>query len=356
MSRKVRVGIVGFGAIARMYYDCFKEVGNSEVIAVADVNEKNLESAKNEYGIQHVFKDWKEMLKKVKDLDAVCVCTPNKLHYKPTIDALKAGKHVLVEKPMAMNAKEAAEMVKVSREAKKVLQVGFQWRFSSTAQYIKNYINAGVLGDICYIRVQALRRRGVPNWGVFGRKELQGGGPLIDIGVHMLELAHYLAGSPQPVAARGACYTYLGNKKCDVACRWPDWDYKTYTVEDLATGYIVFENGMTLSIESSFIAHIEKDLHNVQIFGTKGGANFDPPCIFTDMNGYMVNIEPDYLPGSDGPFKYVFVCKVRHFVECILDGKPCISSGEDGLVIQQMLDAIYESAEKKKEVKIKSLL
>ncbi len=353
MSKKVRVGIIGFGGIGKTHLRYLQPVENAEVIAAADINEENLKSAREEFGIKYTFKNWNEMLK-LKELDAVCVCTPNKLHYKPTIDALNAGKHVLVEKPMAMNAKESAKMVETAKKKKKILQIAFQWRFTPNAQFLKRQFDEGVFGNVCYVRVQALRRRGIPNWGVFGRKELQGGGPMIDIGVHLLEMAHYIVGSPKPVSARGACYTYIGNKKSEVVCPWPNWDYKTYTVEDLAVGFLTFENGMTLAIESSFAAHIEKDTYNVQIFGTKGGATFEPARVYTDMNGYMMNIEPGYLPAGDNWFQYGFEYKMRHFIECIADGKKCLAPGEDGLVVQQMLDAIYLSAEKGKEIKIKS--
>ncbi len=348
MSKKnVRVGIIGAGGIGQYHIKCLLPVEGAEVIAAADVNEQMLEQVKKEFGIEKTFKHWKDMLK-LKGLDAVCVCTPNKLHYQPTVDALNAGKHVLVEKPMAMNAREAEKMVQAAKKNKKLLQIAFQWRFAPSAQFLKKQYDEGVFGDVCYVRVQALRRRGIPNWGVFGRKELQGGGPMIDIGVHLLEMAHYIVGSPKPTSARGACYTYMGNKKSDVVCPWPNWDYKTYTVEDLAVGFMTFDNGMTLTIESSFVAHIEKDIFNVQVMGTKGGGTYDPAKIYTDMNGYMMNVEPSYV-GDEVGFNF----KMRHFIECIRDGKECLAPGEEGLVVQKMLDAIYKSAELGREVKIK---
>ena len=167
-------------------------------------------------------------------------------------------------------------------------------------------------------------------------------------GVHILELAHYMMGKPAPVAADGACYTYLGNRKPEALAPWGDWDHKTYTVEDLAVGMLRFENGATLVIESSFAAHIDKDVWNVSLMGEKGGATFDPPTLFHDQMGYMFNETPAFI-GKQDPFEQ----KILHFIDCIRTGKPCESPGEDGLAVQKMLDAIYHSSETGKPVSVR---
>lgn len=347
MAKTVKIGFIGAGGIGRYQMEKLSKMAGVEIVAAADVTQASLDMVKEKYGVQKLFTDWKKMLA-LKELDAVSVCTPNGMHCAPTVAALKAGKHVLVEKPLAMNATEGAQMVAAAKASKKLLQIAFQWRFSPAAQFLRKQVQSGKLGDILYVRCQALRRRGIPNWGVFGRKDLQGGGPMIDIGVHILEVAHYVMGAPTPVAARGACHTYLGNKKSEALTAWDNWDYKTYTVEDLATGYISFKNGASLVIESSFAAHIEKDVFSFQIMGTKGGANFDPVQVYTDDNGYMTNVQPAFLGNWD-----MFEYKMKHFVECIRDGKKCDATGEDGLQVQKMLDAIYASSEQKKEIIIK---
>ena len=347
MAKAVKVGFIGSGGIARTHMGHLSKIEGVELVAAADINKNALAQAQKEYGVKQTFTDWKELLE-LKELDAVSVCTPNNLHAGPTIAALNAGKHVLCEKPLAMNAKEGAQMVAAAKKAKKILQIAFQYRFSPSAQAIRKQVADGALGNILYTRCQALRRRGIPNWGVFGRKELQGGGPMIDIGVHILEMSHFVIGKPKPVAARGFTWTYLGNKKSETLCPWNNWDYKTYNVEDLAVGMITFEDGSTLVIEASFAAHIEKDVWNSQIMGTKGGATIDPPKIFTDQHGLMVNIEPSFVGKWDG-FQY----KMQHWIECIRDGKKCEAPGEDGLVIQKMLDGVYESSCTGKEVRIR---
>ncbi|MFW6161198.1 MAG: Gfo/Idh/MocA family protein [Planctomycetota bacterium] len=206
----------------------------------------------------------------------------------------------------------------------------------------------GELGDIVYVRAQALRRRGIPPWGVFGRKELQGGGPLIDIGVHILEVSHYLIGKPTPVAASAATYTYLGDRKPEATSPWGDWDYKTYTVEDLACGFVRFEGGTTLCIESSFAAHIEKNIFSTTLMGTKAGARWGGGGgIFTDYVGKMVNIEPQVFEKEQG-----FARKMQNWIDTVRGGHN-EAPGEDGLVVQKILDALYKSSEKGKEVAIR---
>lgn len=347
-EKEIRVGLIGAGGIGRHYIHTFKKCTGGRVTAAADISEASLKQVEALDPSIERFKDYREMLEKA-SLDAVAVCTPNKLHYEPTLEALQAGKPVLVEKPMAMNAKDAARMCEAARKAGKLLQIGFQYRFTPQAQFIRKAFDTGELGQILYVRCQALRRRGIPSWGVFGRKELQGGGPLIDIGVHILELAHYMIGKPTPTAAFGRCFTYIGNRPPEAIAPWGPWDYKTYNVEDLAVGVIQFHTGTTLVIESSFAAHIEKDVWNVTLMGDKGGATFEPPMLFKDHLGHMLNVTPAVL-GKQEAFQY----KVQHFLDCVRTGAPCEAPGEDGFAVQQMLDAIYLSAEKGQMVSIQT--
>jgi predicted dehydrogenase len=346
-SRKLRVGFIGAGGIARTHMTYLQKMEGVEICCAADIDEKALEKVKEQFSIPRVYTDYREMLRQEHDLDAVDVCTPNVHHAANTIAALEAGKHVLVEKPMAMNAKEAQAMVDAAKKAGKELIVGFQHRFDARTKFIRDQIIRGSFGNILYVRAQALRRRGIPNWGVFGRKELQGGGPMIDIGVHILETAHWMIETPRPVAATANTWTYFGNRASDVVSMWPNWDYKTYTVEDLAVGMIRFENGTMLTIESSFVAHIEKDVFNVQIMGERGGAVWESSQIFMDHGGYMMNMTPAYLPKID-PFEY----KMKHFVEVCRDGRKNESTGEMGLMVQKMLDGVYASAAAGREVHI----
>ena len=347
MSSKLKVGVIGAGGIAGSHIQRLKPMSDVEVVSVCDVREGAARKRADEFGIPEVYTDYRDLLKK-SPVDAVSVCTPNFFHAEPTIAALKAGKHVIVEKPMAMNVKEAKAMVDAAEKSKKVLTVGFQLRYSPKAQMLKRAAEDGQFGKILYVRCQAMRRRGIPNWGVFGQKELQGGGPMIDIGVHILECAHYVMGKPKPVAASGQCYTYIGNKKSEVLSVWPDWDHKTYNVEDLAVGLIRFDNGATLVIESSFAAHIKENLFTFQVLGEKGGGTYDPPELYTDLAGTMYNLQPGFLDKDDA-----WQLKMRDWVDSIRERKTPIASGEDGLNVQKMLNGIYTSAERGKEVVIR---
>jgi len=346
MAKKVRVGIVGTGGIGRRQVQTLVKMQDVELVAGADVSEQALELFKQQFNVTRLFKDYNEMLKAV-EMDAVTVCTPNCMHKDPTIAALKAGKDVMVEKPMAMNAAEAQEMVDTAKRLGRKLVIGFQWRLMPSSQALKRCIDAGQIGDVMFCRVQALRRRGIPNWGVFGRKELQGGGPLIDIGVHIMETGHYFMGKPKAVSASAGMWTYLGNKPSGVLSVWPNWDHKTYTVEDLAVGFIRFANGACMSVESSFVAHIENDVFNVQIMGTKGGCTFSPTKVYRDEAGLMVNVEPAFVGNWDSMDK-----KLEGWIAFVRGERQSECPGEDGLAVQKMLDGLYESAEKGREVSI----
>lgn len=345
-SKKLRIGIIGAGKIANAHVDRLKKLDNAIVVAAADVSEECRKKATDEWGCEAVFDDWGKMLESV-ELDAVSICTPNALHYQPCLDALNAGCHVMIEKPLAMNSAEGAEMVALAKEKGLQCSIAFQFRYRPETQMIRRAVEAGSLGDIMVARVHAMRRRGIPSWGVFGRKELQGGGPLIDIGVHAMEMAHYAMGFPKPVAASGKVWTYLGDSPSQICGK--TWDYKTYTVEDLAVGMIRFENGAVMMVESSFAAHIGPDDENLrfELMGTKGGANYSPAALYFDRDGTMFNATPGFMPQVD-----VFQVKMANWVDTCLGKMEDQSPADHGLMIQKMIDGIYESSEKGREVAI----
>ena len=348
-DQKLRVAFIGAGGIAGTHMRYLNAMPDVEIVAASDINEDGLKNRCEEYSIPQSFTHFEEMLETA-EFDAVSVCTPNGLHATNTIAALNAGAHVIVEKPLAMSAVEGQQMLDAAKANDRKLVIGFQHRYDPRTTYLRKMVDNGQLGQVLYGRVQALRRRGIPNWGVFGRKDLQGGGPLIDIGVHVLETAHYVMGSPKPISATGVTHTYLGDKPSSVVSPWPNWDHKTYTVEDLAVGHIRFENGASLAIEASFAAHIEENIWNFTLMGDQGGANWDPPRLFTDQHDHMVNAEPYWLPS--GRAADVFALKMRNWVEHVLYDKPTLAPAEHGLLVQKMLDGIYASAELGKEVEI----
>ncbi|OPX33192.1 MAG: hypothetical protein B1H40_00560 [Candidatus Latescibacteria bacterium 4484_181] len=334
-QHKIRVGVIGTG-IGSYHIRAYQKLPEVEVVAVVDLDSKRAKQIAEEYGIAHSFSDYRKLLD-LKQIDAVSVCTPNFLHAEITVAALQAGKDVLCEKPMAMNTQEAEMMVKAARQTGRKLMMAFCRRFQNDSQWLKKYIEAGELGEIYYAKTGWLRRRGIPGLGGwFTTKAKSGGGPLIDLGVHMLDLVLWLMGNPRAVSASGSTYA----KFTDL---YP-LEKGTLDVEDLACALVRLETGATVFLETSWVSNISGDRVYSSLFGTKGGADFPPLKIYTEKHGKLVDLEPRLpeISGYDG--------EVAHFVECILQDKEPTATAEQGLEITRILDAIYESAETGKEV------
>jgi predicted dehydrogenase len=253
---------------------------------------------------------------------------------------------VLVEKPLAINAAEGREMVAAARRTGRKLQAGLNNRFGSGPQALKRFIEAGELGNVYYARSQALRRRGIPSWGVFTQKDKQGGGPLIDIGVHILDLTLWLMGHPRPVAASGQTYTKFGKRE-GVVGLMGQWDTKSYTVEDFGVGFVRFENGATLTLETSFAANLEKEIFNCELFGTEGGCSLSPLRLFFERNQTLIDATPVFLPQV-----HTHQAEIKSFVEAIRNDTEPVVTAEQGLMVTEILDAIYRSADEGREVRI----
>lgn len=345
--KKLRVGIIGAGGIAQYaHIPGYQKIEGVEVAALADINRETLKSAAEKFGVKKTYTDYRKMLAEEKP-DAVSVCTPNVHHAAPTIAALRARAHVLVEKPIAMNAAEGKQMVEAARKAKRLLMVAFNSRWRADVQYLKRSVEAGVLGDIYYGEAVYMRRSGIPGWGAFVQKELSGGGPLIDVGVHMLDLALYLMGHPKPTVAFGAAYTAFG-KRSDCFAGMGRWDCEKFSVEDFGIGLVRFGNGATLLLKSSWAAHIGEDQHHVMLMGTEAGLNTAPARIFRQEQGSLVDVAPTRLPNVD-----TYAEEIVQFVSAIREGKPSPVPGEHGLMATAILDAIYESAAAGAQVAVK---
>lgn len=350
MEKRVKVGLIGSGGIATSCHmpgyasipdDC-------EMVTVCDVNLEVAQEAAAKFSIPNVTSDYRELLADPQ-IDAVSVTTPNALHMQPTIDALAAGKHVLCEKPLAMNAMEAKAMCRAAKQSGKILQVALQTRFGGPAKYVKQFIDSGNMGEIYYARAWALRRRGVPHWGVFIDKEKQGGGPLIDIGVHILDLTLYFMGYPKPVSASGKTWDMLG-KDPTIANFWGEYDRSKFTVEDFAVGLIRFENGAVVSLESSFMANMEGDPFQTQLFGTKAGAIIrawgeQPVRLFKELDRQYFELMPQNVPYVDSSH----TAEVQAFIKAIQNGDASPVPGEHGLALNAIFDALYRSSETGKE-------
>ena len=342
----LRVGIIGLG-IGRMHIEGWRQHPGADVVAITDTDAERLNSVGDQFGIAARYSDALDMLAAEK-LDVVSVCTPNKSHKELTIAALESGSHVLCEKPMAMNAAEGHEMLMAAKRAGKRLMINFSYRFSAQSQALKAQKDAGVFGDIYFGRTVWHRRRGMPGFGGwFGTKALAGGGPLIDLGVHRLDLALWLMDYPKPTWVMGNTYNPIAGPLAAASG-------KTFDVEDLAAGFIQFENGATLALEASWAANIqEADLMETRLLGTKAGLlqknlnegySFSAD-IFQEQHGAQVNIHVN-TPNTPA------LSAMHHYAEAILRNQPHDADGAQGLIVMEILDAIYESARTGRPVQI----
>lgn len=348
---KLKIGIIGTGGISHEHIRSYKENPHVEVYAFCDIDKAKLTMMAEKYGITKTFTDVHKMLE-LQEIDAVSVCTWNSEHAPCTIAALNAGKHVLCEKPMTISTQHAREMKAAADAAGKLLMIGFVRRFGNDCAIVKDFIKTDTLGELYYTKASYLRRNGNPG-GWFGEKSRSAGGPLIDLGVHVIDLVRYLLGNPKPVSVYGATFQKLLNRPNIKATRAYVSTTKTDSVicdvEDLASAMIRFDTGAVLQIEASFSLNIKNDTGRIELFGTKGGIKIDPELeIYTELNDYLVNISlnnPAALQLND-----LFKNEIDHFIDCLVNNVPCISPADDGIVIMSILDAIYESAKTGHEV------
>ena len=348
---KKKIAVIGVGGISECHIAGYKKNPNVELVAFCDINETRLREKGAKHGVTNLFTDVHQMLAAMPEIDAVSVCTWNCAHAPCSIAALNAGKDVLCEKPMAMNAAEAQQMLDAARRSGRLLMIGFVRRHGNDCRILRDFIEAGAMGDIYYAKAAYLRRHGCPG-GLFSDSARSGGGPLIDLGVHVIDLARYLGGCPHPVSAYGATFSQLGCRpemKNGVAYRASD-EGATSDVEDFATGLIRFDNGMVIAIETSYDMNLPGD-NNITLLGTKAGATLSPEIkLFPNMEGYPVNVQFD-MP-TELSFDGLFDREINHYIDCISGKADCIAPAEDGVTMMKILDALYESARTGHEVRI----
>jgi predicted dehydrogenase len=346
---KLRVGFVGSGGICRgAHLPAFQALPHQcEVVATSDIAQDALDACAAAAGLDaaHCYTDYRQMLKQEK-LDVVAVCTPNSWHYQPTMDAFAAGAHVLCEKPIAISAKQAREMIAAGHKAKKLFMVGQTLRFLKPGAMMKEWVDSGAIGDIYWARAQYLRNRGIPARLGFVSKELSQGGPIYDIGVHVLDLALWLMGFPEPVSVSAGVYNRIASQKSPLNPFKPS----QYTVPDDASFSLIrFANGATISLECSWALNIPQPAMNVTVCGDRGGCQYEPLAMITEHSGRLDRVTPEIYkyPEPAGHRE-----EVRQFIEAIRQGKPSPVPGEQALITQRILDAIYKSGETGKEVKV----
>ncbi|MFJ5714350.1 Gfo/Idh/MocA family protein [Neobacillus sp. NPDC093127] len=333
--KKLRIGIIGVGGIAQSrHIPAFLQLRDvCEITALSDVNIERARETAEKYNIPHVFEEYKELFSEV---DAVCICTPNKFHADITVAAFEDGIHVLCEKPMALSAEECEAMIAASKKADKVLAIAYHYRFMKEAQAAKKAMEE--VGTPLVVRVQGLRRRKVPGWGVFTNKDLQGGGSLIDYGCHLLDLALWLIGNPKHIAVSGTMYNTL-SKMPNQVNQWGTFNHETFNVDDHVTAYVKFENGASMLFETSWAANIKVDQEHLSISGVDGGLSVFPFEFYTTKNGMLLNSQAAWLPGEENQG----LPQAKNFIHACLGVEELIVKPEEALQVSQIIDCIYES-------------
>lgn len=355
--KKLKVAIIGCGGIANgKHFPSLQKIKQVELVAFCDSEVEKAQVAADKYGTSDakVYANYKELVKD-STIDVVHVCTPNSSHAEISIAAMKAGKHVMCEKPMAKTSEEAKRMVAVAEESGKKLTIGYNNRFRQDSQYLRKACQRGDLGDVYFAKAHAIRRRAVPTWGVFLDEEKQGGGPLIDIGTHVLDLTLWMMDNYKPKSVMGSTFHKLGKQK-DAANAWGPWDPEKFTVEDSAFGFITMENGATIVLESSWALNsLEVDEAKCSLSGTEGGADMKDGLRINGENFgklYTTNVELDKggVAFYDGESESDADLEARLWIESLLnDTEPTVKPHE-ALVVTQILEAIYESARTGKAV------
>jgi predicted dehydrogenase len=355
---KLHIGIIGCGGIANgKHMPSLKALGDVEMVAFCDIIPERAGKACETYGEPGaaVFTDYRELLKDP-SIDIVHVLTPNRSHAEISIAALDAGKHVMCEKPMAKSAADARKMIEAAKRSGKKLTIGYQNRYKPESLYLKKLIDRGDLGEIYYIKALAIRRRGTPTWGVFLNEYEQGGGPLIDIGTHSLDMALFQINNYKPKMVVGTQYKKLLNPDCGNP--WGPWDREQNTVEDAAFGFIVMENGATVILETSWALNTVEPVQegSVVLHGDKAGAQIknNKLVINKDELGKLIEIYPNMDSGGaafyDGQKESPQLTEARLWIDAVRNDTDPFVLPEQACVVSEILEAIYTSAKTGKPV------
>ena len=358
MERIVKVGIIGCGGIANgKHMPTLAQVENVQMVAFCDIIPERAEKAAKEYGTPDakVYTDYKELLKN-EAVEVVHVLTPNREHADMTVDALYAGKHVMCEKPMAKTAADAKRMVEAAKKTGKKLTIGYQHRQKPESQYAKAYIDTGALGEIYYANCLAIRRRGTPNWGVFLDEDAQGGGPIIDIATHSLDLTLYLMNNYEPELVVGKTHKALEHPEAGNI--WGDKGVSTTPLEEAACAFIRMKNGATILLETSWALNTDEPVQegSCVLCGSKAGLSLKnnklkinkielDRQVVTD-----VNTSAGGVAFYDGAQKTPAATEAYNWIKCIVEDTDPIVLPEQACVVSEILEAIYTSSKTGKPV------
>ncbi len=349
MTTPVRIGIIGAGGIARMHIMAYQRVPDVQIVAIADIVRERAKAAADKWSIPYVFGDHRELLS-LDEIDAVSVCTYNKAHCQPTVDALRAGKHVLVEKPLAATLDDAVTMIRTARDTGKILHTAFWQRWQPEIQTARRIVQSGALGDLYYVQMIGGGRRRIPG-GSFMRQDTAGAGPIVDIGCYDLDTFMFLCGDPRPVSVSAMISYHLGKSLPNVL---GDWKHNPaeMEVEDMGVAFVRFEGGLVLHFVTYWAVHAE-NLGQSMLLGTRGGLQLGPQLtLFRDEFGVLTNVTPQ-IPDSTEPERmHHFVPQARLFVEAVRAGGPSPVDTQGILHSQVIMDGMFRSALSGKEVSV----
>ncbi len=352
MSKKVKVGVIGAGTIGSVHAEAYKKVADAELVGLCDILPDKLKAKAEKHGIPKTYATHLEMLADP-EIEAVSVCVPNYVHAPIAIDALNAGKHVMLEKPMTLNAKLGRDILAARDKAGKVLQMGMVRRQYPESELIHKYINDGKLGEIYQINIKLIRRRGIPGLGGwFTTKAMSGGGALIDIAVHFLDLAMWSANLWNPTRVSAKTYSKFGSPMKDYkyVSMWagpPQYD-GTFDVDDYVAGMVRFGKQATMSFQVAWACNAKEE-QTMEILGTKGGIKSgDGDLVLrTENEDEIIDIKPIFNNQRDS-----FATELEKFIAATKGEGEVPATGEQGVIVMQLLDAIYKSSELDKEVEI----
>jgi predicted dehydrogenase len=346
MRKPLHVGVIGLG-MGRYHLERYQNVRQAKVEAICDSNVDLAHRTAKEFSVPQVFTSFDEFLANA-DIDAVSIVVPNFLHKEMTLACLEKGWHILCEKPMAMNTAEALEMQAKVQESGRKFMIHFNQRFRPEHQYFKKVVASGELGPVYYATAGWRRMRYIPGLGGwFTQKKFSGGGPLIDLGVHMLDLTRWIIGRPKVTTVSGSTFGEIG-------ARIARAEGKAFDVEDLASALIRFDNGTTLHLEVSWALNFERrEKIFLELSGPAGGLSSisyagkeKEISIFREQDGVLTQTEPISYPTT-------FASAQQHFIDCILNDTEPDANAEDGVEIMRILDAIYQSAHEHREVTVR---
>jgi predicted dehydrogenase len=345
MIHTLRVGVIGVGGISSEHHiPHWKTCPHAELVALCDIDGERLKRQADKHGVKETHTAWQEMVERV-DLDVIDITTPNEFHAPMAIQALDLSKHVLCEKPMATCVVDAQRMLKLAEDRGRKLQINHHFRFDRTIRDLSSFATATELGDPYFAHARWHRRRRVPTAPTFLKRSLSGGGPMLDLGVHIIDLAMLLMRFPRPVSVSASVGTHLG-RSSQLGGDWGDWDPESFEVEDFATALFRFDTGATLFVETSWLGfHDQPEEWFVRVLGTKGGLHWPQGLVVQESNKIP---RVSQLTGTDSVSPYQQ--SVHRFAEAIVRDQPVSIPPAESMQVVRMVEAAYISARVGKEI------